>query len=224
MTLSLRRHYIDKLLSSNQFHGRVLDIGGEKINKRGSFRPPMDSVDSWEYINIDPATDPDYLCSAESIPVSDNLFDFIVIADVLEHLKNTDDVLNECMRILKPGGTLIATMPFLYPVHDDPDDYQRWTPTRFRIEFNKAGFKNANIEPMGSLFAVVFDLLHVSLGIASRNNQALKNRFANKFIMPLLSKIFLALDNKYFYKSSIITTGWYVTAQKKSPQHINISP
>ena len=138
--LTFRRHYLDSVLFNANFKGSVLDIGGKKNNKRGNFRPPLDKVDSWKYLNNDASTNPDYCCSAEDIPIDSEQFDIVLIAEVLEHLENPSKVLQEAYRITKKSGKIIATMPFLYPIHADPYDYQRWTPEKIKLEFEKVGF------------------------------------------------------------------------------------
>ncbi|SFO93719.1 class I SAM-dependent methyltransferase [Hydrogenimonas thermophila] len=212
--ITFRRYYLDDLLLHTQFYGKVLDVGGKKENKRGKFRPPLDKVDSWKYLNIDKSTNPDYLCSADDIPVEDESFDIVLLAEVLEHIENPIEVLKECKRVLKENGKIVITMPFLYSKHADPYDFQRWTDYKLENEMKKLGFKEIVIIPMGSIFAVIYDLLYVSLGMASKNRNALKNRVINKLIMPLIAKIFMWLDNKYSYKSTTITTGYYIEAKK----------
>lgn len=212
--ITFRRYYLDNALSYIDFYGKVLDVGGKRINKRGEFRPPLDKVESWEYLNIDSSTNPDYLCSADAIPVANNNFDIILMTEVLEHLENPEAVLKECYRVLKQGGVMIATIPFLYPIHADPHDYQRWTSEKLKMECQKAEFIGVVVKPMGGFFAVLYDLLYVSLGVASKNRNALKNRIVIKFVMPSLSKVFIWLDRKSYYKSNIITTGYCVCAEK----------
>lgn len=87
----------------------------------------MDKIESWEYLNIDESTNPDYLCSADNIPVDDNTFDIVMLAEVIEHLENPIAVLNECYRVLKKDGKIVVTIPFLNALHADPYDFQRWT-------------------------------------------------------------------------------------------------
>ena len=70
---------------------------------------------------------------------------------------------------------------------------------------------------MGSVFAVIYDLLYVSFGMVSKNRRALKNRIANKFLMPILAKLFLPLDKYYSYKDKKITTGYFIEALKTKP-------
>ena len=212
--VTFRRHYLDKILQRTDFFGDVLDVGGKKENKRGLFRPPINKVNSWKYLNIDPLTKPDYCCSAEKIPVSESVFDIVLMTEVLEHLQNPEVVLKEIHRVLRKEGKLIATMPFLYPIHSDPNDYQRWTPQKIRVEIERGGFSIDQIVPMGSLFAVYFDLLHISFGIASKKRKSIKNRLINKFIMPPLAHLFMLLDNAYEYKNKQITTGFYFVGKK----------
>ena len=205
---------MDEVLIGTNFHGKVLDAGGKKDNKRGKFRPPLSSVESWEYLNIDESTNPDYSCSADDIPVDDNTFDVVMLAEVIEHLENPSSVLKECNRILKKDAKLVATIPFMYALHADPYDFQRWTDVKIRLELEKIGFNEIKIEPMGSVFGVIYDFLYVSLNVASKNRNAFKNKVARKFIMPILAKSFLWLDKKYMYKSKAITTGYYIEAKK----------
>ncbi len=50
--------------------------------------------------------------TASGLP--DNSFDFILSGDVLEHVPDLQAALCDSARILKPGGHLIASMPFAY--------------------------------------------------------------------------------------------------------------
>jgi SAM-dependent methyltransferase len=212
--ITFRRHYVDKFLLETKFIGKVLDVGGKKDNKRGSFRPPLNDVESWKYLNIDKTTNPDYCCGADDIPVDDNTFDIVMLAEVIEHLENPIKVLNECKRILKKDGKLVATIPFMYALHADPYDFQRWTDVKIRLELEKIGFSYIHIKPMGSVFGVIYDFLCISLNMESRNRNAIKNKIIRKFMMPILARLFLWLDKKYIYKSKAITGGYYIQAKK----------
>jgi SAM-dependent methyltransferase len=213
-TYTLRRHYIDEILSSTAFYGKVLDVGGKKTKKRGFFRPPLEKVESWEYLNTDPSTNPDYCCAAEGIAVPADSFDIVLMTEVLEHLERPEVAIKECCRVLKRGGKLIMTIPFLYPVHADPHDFQRWTSERISLELTKNGFRVDSIEPMGSLFSVIYDLIYVALVGAAKDCKALKNRIGIRFFMPLIRGLFISLDRKYEYKANKITTGYHVIGWK----------
>jgi ubiquinone/menaquinone biosynthesis C-methylase UbiE len=57
--------------------------------------------------------DPDRIVDArgESLPFPDECFDIVYSANVLEHTENPELVLEEAVRVLKPGGTLHMEMP-----------------------------------------------------------------------------------------------------------------
>ena len=60
----------------------------------------------------------------------------------------------ECVRLLKPGGLFIISMPFLYPVHGDPYDFQRWTDQKWKNVLKENGMTVQKIEIMGRAFTV----------------------------------------------------------------------
>lgn len=60
-------------------------------------------------------------------PVKDQEFDVVLCTQVLEHVPNGDLLLAEVARVLKPGGTAIVTVPFIYGEHDRPHDYWRFS-------------------------------------------------------------------------------------------------
>jgi len=186
--------------------GDVIDIGGKKENKRGAFRPPKD-VSSWEYLNIDASVNPDYCCSAEDIPVKDCHFDSALMCEVIEHLENPEGVIRESFRILKKGGVLILTAPFLYPYHADPYDFQRITDVKLRAMLNKAGFSEIEIRSMGGTGSVIHDILYVSFSKVKRGSLLLK---ALKISKPL----FLFMDRVLNKSERFITTGYFVVAKK----------
>ncbi len=47
----------------------------------------------------------------EKLPFSDKSFDFIVLAEVIEHLKNPYSVVKELMRVLRPKGRMVLSTP-----------------------------------------------------------------------------------------------------------------
>ncbi len=53
-----------------------------------------------------------YLLScAETLPLADQSFDGVLLLDVLEHVSDQQAVLREIQRVLKPGGTLVLSVP-----------------------------------------------------------------------------------------------------------------
>ena len=106
--------------------GSIIDIGGKKTNKRGKF-----CIESFgiypSYVNIDESTQPDFVASIYNLPFDDQSFKNVLLCEVLEHLQMPESGLDEVSRIIKRNGLLILSMPFLYRIHADPSDFQRWT-------------------------------------------------------------------------------------------------
>src|SRR5579871_1038724 len=74
-----------------------------------------------------------------SIPLPDNSFDTILLTDVLEHIAEPQILLREIARVMKPGGCLIAGVPFLYWLHETPNDYYRYTEFALRRLCERSG-------------------------------------------------------------------------------------
>ncbi|MDP2946748.1 MAG: methyltransferase domain-containing protein [Nanoarchaeota archaeon] len=63
----------------------------------------------------------------ENLPFENNLVDFVICNAVLEHVKEPRKIVNEIYRVLKPGGRMYVDIPFIYPFHAAPSDYNRMT-------------------------------------------------------------------------------------------------
>jgi len=61
----------------------------------------------------------------------------------------------ESKRILKTNGILLAATPFLMPLHQEPYDFNRYTPYAYREFCNNAGFKQVEIVPLGTQLAAL---------------------------------------------------------------------
>ena len=64
---------------------------------------------------------------AHALPFPDAQFETVLLLDVLEHLQAPEVCMKEIGRVLKNGGLFFLKVPFLYPVHDAPVDFHRWT-------------------------------------------------------------------------------------------------
>jgi ubiquinone/menaquinone biosynthesis C-methylase UbiE len=69
----------------------------------------------------------DIVADAHNLPFDDNEFEVILCTEVLEHLKSPEIAIKEMKRVLKPSGKLILTTRFIFPLHDVPGDYWRFT-------------------------------------------------------------------------------------------------
>ena len=210
MEITFRRRLLDQALCATAFTGKVLDVGGKKDNKRGAFRPPVTTVDSWHYANLDKTSLPDFCCDAENLPIPSSVYDIAVLCEILEHMKSPERGIAEAHRVLKAGGVIILSIPFLFPIHADPYDFQRWTAPKIKSVLESTGFSGIAVSEMGGPGAVIHDLLFIAF---SKIRPQIAKRAA-KFLLWTSRWMFAALDVVLASGKSSITTGYFVTARK----------
>ena len=110
-------------------HGTVLDLGA-------GLRPFAQLLPG-RTIALDhrPRPDVDLIGDAHRLPLRDATVDAIVCTEVFEHLLDPPTAASEMIRVLKPGGRLVLTTRFCFPLHDRPADYWRFTPYTLRRLF-----------------------------------------------------------------------------------------
>ncbi len=72
------------------------------------------------------------LVDAQKLPFSDSSFDCVLLTEVLEHIPSPVNCIKEVSRVLKPGGKLLLTVPFMHYLHEIPHDYHRFS--EFRLQ------------------------------------------------------------------------------------------
>lgn len=66
-----------------------------------------------------------------------NYYDFVILDEILEHVEKPWIAVEEIYQILKPGGCLITSSPFLIAVHKVPNDYWRFTKDGMAVLLDK---------------------------------------------------------------------------------------
>jgi SAM-dependent methyltransferase len=144
----------------------VLDVGAGDAPYRELFAHTDYRTLEWAESVHEAAQSADILASAEAIPVADASFDAVVLTEVLEHVPDPPAVLAELARILRPGGRLLLTVPFAWPLHELPHDYFRYTNAGVRALLERSGFAAVEIRPTSDSFTTVAALLR-NLGSVS---------------------------------------------------------
>jgi len=147
--LSVLRTLEYELLGQIRLSGRILDFGGgSHANYRDRMREWTDGC-VYETANIDPAIKPTYLITpGQPLPISGNAFDIVITLNTLEHIYQIEGVLRELLRVLKPEGKFVATVPFLFRIHGHPDDFLRGTPSWWGATLGRIGFSEIVITPL----------------------------------------------------------------------------
>jgi SAM-dependent methyltransferase len=129
--------------------GQVLDIGCADR----WIQPHLAS--DCRYIGLDyPGTgaklygaQPDVFADASLLPFQAASFDTVIMLEVLEHLRRPEAALREISRVTRPGASVLLSVPFLYPIHDAPHDYQRYTAHGLARELDDAGLQIEQLRP-----------------------------------------------------------------------------
>ncbi|MCK1640733.1 class I SAM-dependent methyltransferase [Bradyrhizobium sp. 157] len=116
-------HDFHRQLFENCPAGTVLDIGGGTAHIKES-RPDVVSADILSFPGIDVVAD------AHRLPFRNEIFDGVVMLDVLHHLERPIEFLKEASRVLKPGGCLAMIEPAMTTIarrfydrfHEEPVD------------------------------------------------------------------------------------------------------
>lgn len=141
--LRLMRRAIEGVLTADRAGAKgegdrtVLDYGcGDK-----PYQPLFESF-SIAYVGADIAgseTADVQFDPGASLPYEDGTFDIVFSTQVLEHVAEVTAYLDECFRILKPGGLLLLTTHGSWFYHPHPHDYRRWTRQGLCLELEKSG-------------------------------------------------------------------------------------
>lgn len=144
---------------------RVLDVGcGDRWVEE-------DLHSSMEYIGLDyPLTVSkgypgrvNVFSDGQCLPFKADSMDTVLLLDVLEHIVSPESVLAETYRVLKPGGIVVLQVPFLYPLHDEPHDYHRWTDQGLRLLLERQGFIINDLIHHGNPVKTATALIAISL-------------------------------------------------------------
>ena len=159
-------------------------------------------------IDVDKSRNPDFVMDVLKLDFEDNFFDYVFLIEVLEHVKNPFIALSEINRVLKKGGKLIMSTPFMLPIHDAPNDFFRYT--KYGIELLTSKFINVEIKERNTYINSIFV---IALRMIFSKNKKLK-------LIGLIFFPFFILQYHFFSiisygKSDYSTTGYFTTCFKK---------
>ena len=148
---------------SPRLSGSLLDIGCGSKPYRSLF-----NVDAYIGLDIDSENSrkrgvADQLYDGGEFPFPNDFFDSALCNQVLEHVFNPDEFLSEIKRVLKPGGKLLLTVPFVWDEHEQPYDFARYSSFGLRALLEKQGFKIIEHKKLGADASIIFQLTNAYL-------------------------------------------------------------
>lgn len=143
-----------QLLRNNKDGDLILDIGCADKWIQQHLPPEVG------YIGLDyPSTStnlyktlPDVFGNAERLPFASSSINKIYFLDVLEHIENPAMALSEARRVLRTDGEIVVRIPFLYPIHDAPIDFTRFTMFGLQSVIKKCGLELMQATAIGHPF------------------------------------------------------------------------
>lgn len=82
----------------------------------------------------------DIYYDGKHLPFENNSVTSIFAAEVFEHIFNIEEIIPELHRVMKPGANLLITCPFVWPEHEKPYDFARYTSFGIRHLLEKNNF------------------------------------------------------------------------------------
>ena len=143
-----------------ELSGKLLDIGcGTKPYERYL------NVAKYVGLEIDSersrtTSKADYFYDGKLFPFSDKEFDSLLANEVFEHVFNPTEFLSEANRVLKTGGTMLLTVPFVWDEHEQPHDYARYTSFGLQYILAQHGFDVVHQKKSVNDIRVLFQLLN----------------------------------------------------------------
>lgn len=173
-------------------NGSVLDVGcgrqpfRKMIEETGCRYYAQDAVQ-----NIEKSVN--FICFIDgelSIALRDaGPFDLILCTEVLEHVADWKSAFANLASLLRPGGALLITCPFFYPLHEEPFDFSRPTVHGIRYHAEAASLVVTECVQSGTPWAVLATLIgHLNIQPASNR---FKTRIAYAVIRRVLNRLVL---------------------------------
>lgn len=162
-------------------------------------------------IDVDPKRNPDVvadICHLGS-RFADNSYDAVFMIEVLEHVHTPTKAIAEVHRVLKPGGICVMSVPYIFEIHDIPNDY--WRFTEFGLRHLLKPFSSVQLRRRNRYFrAAITPLLRLWY-----SPQRTDRWFGLLFMLlaAVLYPAILLLD--VMIRSDYLCTGYQVTAIKR---------
>lgn len=196
----IRKFLLQKIMEySNHLQGNLLDFGcGTK-----PYKSLFNHVNSYTGIDFENPGHShaneqiDAFYDGKKIPFQDNHFDSILSSEVFEHIFNLEEVIHELHRVLKPGGKMLITCPFVWNEHEVPHDYARYTQFALKSLLEKNGFEIVVLDKTGDFATTLHQMKMVYISEHFLNSMFLIGKI--KFITSNIRSPLMLLCNSVFW-------------------------
>lgn len=172
-----------------QLGGRVLDVGcGD--------RPYERLIPSQEYVGLEIDTPvnrararADAYYDGRRFPFEDGAFDAVLCNQVLEHVFEPEAFVREIARVLKAGGRLLLTVPFVWDEHEQPRDYARYSSFGLKALLERTGLQVSQQRKTAADLRALFQMANAYLYKVTATRSPYLNLLAALFLMAPLNLV-----------------------------------
>ena len=195
----------DKILNKKDIKVLNIGAGGEIKNFIKTYFSNVFEIDIDKKRNPDQVLD---LCSdnfGNNLKYNPNL---VCAFEVLEHTTNPQKAVYNIYNIMEKNSYFLASVPFIFHIHDEPCDYFRFT--KYGLKFLFKDFSQVKIYERNGWLETIFVLI---LRLEKESN--LRSKILGKIfiVISFLITPLLLIIQKIF-PSTKITTGYYIEAKK----------
>lgn len=210
-------HFDNRLLKARlaevgpELRGRLLDVGcGERPH--AALFPHVQRYFGIEHlgavINVEQSLAAsvahvahiiDAFAEGERLPFRAASFDSVIAIEVLEHVPDPTTVVAEMVRVLRPGGQVMVTVPFVGELHQTPYDFRRFTIFGIRRLLEDAGLEVDRVLARGNFTAATGRVLahwfyRLGAKYIKRDGAVRMHRWAIPLVLPLCAITLLVFD------------------------------
>ncbi len=201
------RDSLDELLSEHGQDKVIFNLGSGPQVIKG--RMDIINIDIFAFDNVDIVAD------AGDLPIESNKVDLVLNMAMLEHVSKPEQVVEEMLRILKPGGKTLSYVPFMVPYHAAPHDFHRWSESGLKNLFKDYDIVEIGVGsgPTSGMLYVLLEWMSMVLSFGNRKVHDLI--FLALMVVSAPVKLLDILLIKH-PNARKIASGFYVLARKKN--------
>lgn len=195
---SLYRVLQNLCLAEISISNSVIDLGSKDISRSYYRFLNLDNITKITHVDLYKKSPNTILLDLDKPFNLNENYDTALILNVLQHLENPIDCLNEIYNISNKGGKLVGAIAFSHCYHPSPFDYCRYSHFAIEHYLKKLKYRNIKVYKIGS-------------GIFCSGLHHLIRAVRLKPLVFILWILVFNLDNvfDYFTQATEIITIWY---------------
>jgi SAM-dependent methyltransferase len=196
---------------AHYLQGHVLNAGcGERDITAFLRSHGMTELTRYDIASSDPTV---ILGPIEAMPFADGSFDSVLCNAVLEHIEDAERGIAELARVVRPGGHLVVTVPFLQPYHACPGDFRRYTADGLAQLGHHAGLEVVALLPVHSIAQTIGWILWEY----ARERGGRLRKAAAWLIAFLATRLWSATDTKVLNNANTVQAVFRAPETKDAP-------